>query len=91
MMLVQEWLQRHGPFDVVVDGANIARVVNQLRRISPSKKLPLVVLHKNRVTGGPAQHPNNIKLLEGWKNAGALYATPVGSNDDCIDIRSIKV
>ncbi|KAL8532926.1 hypothetical protein ACS0TY_009261 [Phlomoides rotata] len=91
----QEWLQRHGPFDAVVDGANvglayqrnfsfsqIARVVNQLRRISPSKKLPLVVLHKNRVTGGPAQHPNNRKLLEGWKNAGALYATPVGSNDD---------
>lgn len=56
--------------------------MNQLRRISPSKKLPLVVLHKNRVTGGPAQHPNNRKLLEGWRNAGALYATPVGSNDD---------
>lgn len=56
--------------------------MNQLRRISPSKKLPLVVLHKNRVTGGPAQHPNNRKLLEVWRNAGALYATPVGSNDD---------
>lgn len=23
MMLVQEWLQRHGPFDAVVDGANV--------------------------------------------------------------------
>ncbi|KAK6144829.1 hypothetical protein DH2020_021649 [Rehmannia glutinosa] len=34
----------------------IKRVVNQLRQISPSKKMPLVVLHQNRVAGGPAQH-----------------------------------
>ncbi|GFP90059.1 proteinaceous RNase p 1 chloroplastic/mitochondrial [Phtheirospermum japonicum] len=91
----QEWLQCHGPFDAVVDGANVGlayrrtfsfsqikRVVNQLRQISPSKKLPLVVLHQNRVSGGPALDPNNKKLLESWKNAGSLYATPVGSNDD---------
>jgi proteinaceous RNase P len=49
--------------------------------MSPSKRLPLIILHKN-VTGGPAQHPNNKKLLEHWKNSGALYATPPGSNDD---------
>ncbi|KAL7148457.1 hypothetical protein ABFS83_06G179700 [Erythranthe nasuta] len=91
----QEWLQRHGPFDAVVDGANVGLanqhtfsfsqikgVVNRLRELSPSKKLPLVVLHQNRVNGGPAQYPNNKKLLESWKKAGALYATPVGSNDD---------
>lgn len=60
----------------------IKRVVNQLREISPSKKLPLVVLHQKRVTSGPAQSPNNKKLLESLKRAGALYATPVGSNDD---------
>ncbi|KAL1532846.1 Proteinaceous RNase P 1, chloroplastic/mitochondrial [Salvia divinorum] len=91
----QEWLQRHGPFDAVVDGANlglanqrifnfgqIKRVVHQLRQMSPSKKLPLVVLHQARVRGGPAQQPNNKKLLESWKKAGALYATPQGSNDD---------
>lgn len=50
--------------------------------MSPSKRLPLIILHKNRVTGGPAQHPNNKKLLESWKKSGALYATPPGSNDD---------
>ncbi|CAA0838507.1 Proteinaceous RNase P 1-chloroplastic/mitochondrial [Striga hermonthica] len=84
----QEWLRQRGPFDAVIDGANlgfanqhkfsfpeIARVVNQMRQISPSKKLPLVVLHQSR-------HPNNKKLLESWKKAGALYATPQGSNDD---------
>ncbi|XP_075494992.1 proteinaceous RNase P 1, chloroplastic/mitochondrial-like isoform X1 [Primulina tabacum] len=91
----QEWLQRHGPFDAVVDGANLGlanqqvlnffqinRVVKEIRQISPSKKLPLVILHQSRMTGGPAQHPNNKKLLESWKRAGALYATPLGSNDD---------
>ncbi|KAL8544689.1 hypothetical protein ACS0TY_005062 [Phlomoides rotata] len=93
----QEWLQRNGPFDVVLDGANlglanqkynfsfaqIKRVVNQLREISPSKKL-LIVLHRSRVTGGPAQHPNNKRLIESWQRAGALYSTPQGSDDDCI-------
>ena len=44
--------------------------------MSPLKRLPLIILHKNGVTGGPAQHPNNKKLLEHWKNSGALYATP---------------
>ncbi|XP_042037537.1 proteinaceous RNase P 1, chloroplastic/mitochondrial-like [Salvia splendens] len=91
----QEWLQRHGPFDAVVDGANLGlanqrvfnfgqvrRVVNQLCRISPTRKLPLVVLHQARVRSGPAQEINNKRLLESWKNAGALYATPQGSNDD---------
>ncbi|GAA0144120.1 hypothetical protein LIER_04647 [Lithospermum erythrorhizon] len=91
----KEWLQKHGPFDAIVDGANIGlanqhhfnfsqlkSIVNQLRQISPSKRLPLVILHKSRVTGGPAQHPNNKKLLDSWKNAGALYSTPQGSNDD---------
>ncbi|KAM3308445.1 proteinaceous RNase P 1, chloroplastic/mitochondrial [Capsicum chacoense] len=91
----QDWLQRHGPFDAVVDGANVGLisqrnfnfsqlrcVVNKLQQMSESKKLPLVILHKNRTTGGPAQHPNNKKLLESWKKAGALYATPHGSNDD---------
>lgn len=91
----QEWLQRHGPFDAVIDGANVGlvnqhhfnffqlkSVLNQLREMSPSKRLPLVILHKNRVTGGPAQNPKNKQLLETWKRAGALYATPGGSNDD---------
>uniref|UniRef100_A0A2N9G762 ribonuclease P n=1 Tax=Fagus sylvatica TaxID=28930 RepID=A0A2N9G762_FAGSY len=93
----QEWLQKYGPFDAVVDGANVSlvsmhtfsfyqlnSVVKQLRQMSPSKRLPLIILHKN-VTGGPAQHPNNKKLLEHWKNSGALYATPPGSNDDCLE------
>ncbi|KAL2896490.1 Proteinaceous RNase P 1 chloroplastic/mitochondrial [Bienertia sinuspersici] len=91
----QEWLKTHGPFDAVVDGANVGlinthnfsfrqliNVVNQLQNISPSKKLPLIILHRSRVYGGPAKNPNTKRLLESWMKAGALYATPQGSNDD---------
>ncbi|KAG9444004.1 hypothetical protein H6P81_015344 [Aristolochia fimbriata] len=91
----QEWLARHGPFEAVVDGANVSlhdqknfsfrqlnSIVNGIRQRSQTKKLPLVILHSRRVKGGPADHPNNKKLLEKWRMAGALYATPPGSNDD---------
>lgn len=94
-VLFQAWLRRHGPFDAVVDGANVSLVhqvtfsfqqlkcvVNQLREMSPSKKLPLVILHRNRVKRGPATDPSNKKFLESMKKAGALYLTPHGSNDD---------
>ncbi|XVF00065.1 hypothetical protein REPUB_Repub03eG0253700 [Reevesia pubescens] len=91
----QEWLQQHGPFDAVVDGANVGlikadtfnvyqlnNVVNQLQQMSPSKRSPLVILHQSRVTGDLARNRNSRNLLESWKRAGALYATPRGSNDD---------
>ncbi|KAK4285061.1 hypothetical protein QN277_001806 [Acacia crassicarpa] len=91
----QKWLQQHGPFDAVVDGANVSltntqhfsflqlnSVVQQLQQLSPSKRLPLVILNISRVNGGPAQKQNNKRLLEYWKKNGALYATPHGSNDD---------
>ncbi|XP_026455375.1 proteinaceous RNase P 1, chloroplastic/mitochondrial-like [Papaver somniferum] len=91
----QEWLHRSGPFDAVIDGANIGllkardlnfaqlnRVANRIRELSPSKKLPLIILHSRRVYGGPAEKPINKKLIESWQKSGALYATPVGSNDD---------
>lgn len=50
--------------------------------MSPSKRMPLVILHKGRVSGGPAQIPKNKKLLDIWRDGGALYTTPPGSNDD---------
>ncbi|KAJ4951510.1 hypothetical protein NE237_028342 [Protea cynaroides] len=91
----QEWLRQYGPFDAVIDGANVGlinqhnfsffqlnSIVNKIREMSPSKRLPLIVLHQSRVYGGPAENPKNKKLIQSWKNSGALYATPVGSNDD---------
>lgn len=69
-------------FPMLSSLVQLKHVVNQLHQMSKSNRLPLVVLHRSRVFGGPAQYPNNKKLIESWRNAGALYATPPGSNDD---------
>lgn len=91
----QKWLDYYGPFEAVVDAANIGlfsqrkfkpskvnAVVNGIRHILPSKKWPLIVLHNRRVTDDNMDKPMNKSILEKWKNADALYATPTGSNDD---------
>ncbi|KAI7738696.1 hypothetical protein M8C21_030798 [Ambrosia artemisiifolia] len=92
---MQEWLQKYGPFDAVVDGANVGHIkqnqfvfnqlksaVNLARKLSPSNKLPLVILHSGRVKGQHIGSPKNKTTLQYWKESGALYVTPQGSNDD---------
>ncbi|KAA8534961.1 hypothetical protein F0562_029964 [Nyssa sinensis] len=91
----QKWLDYYGPFEAVVDAANVGlfsqrkfkpskvnAVVNGIRQMLPSKKWPLVVLHNRRITGEKMDEPVNKALIEKWKNGDALYATPTGSNDD---------
>ncbi|PIA42664.1 hypothetical protein AQUCO_02000246v1 [Aquilegia coerulea] len=91
----QKWLDYYGPFEAVVDAANVGlysqrhfstskvnAIVNGIRQKLPSKKWPLIVLHNKRITGGRMDEPANKTLVEKWKNADALYATPTGSNDD---------
>eukprot|EP00268_Persea_americana_P049840 TRINITY_DN5371_c0_g1_i5.p1 TRINITY_DN5371_c0_g1~~TRINITY_DN5371_c0_g1_i5.p1 ORF type:complete len:927 (-),score=221.42 TRINITY_DN5371_c0_g1_i5:841-3621(-) len=91
----QKWLDYYGPFEAVVDAANVGlfsrrrfllskvnAVVNGIRQQLPSKKWPLIILHNKRINGGKMNEPPNKMLIEKWKNADALYATPTGSNDD---------
>ncbi|KAG6723642.1 hypothetical protein I3842_03G218200 [Carya illinoinensis] len=91
----QQWLDYYGPFEAVVDAANVglfdqkkfvpskvSAVVNGIRQKLPSKKWPLIVLHNKRITGRKMDEPVNRALIEKWKTADALYATPTGSNDD---------
>ncbi|KAL6221170.1 hypothetical protein ACLB2K_008922 [Fragaria x ananassa] len=91
----QKWLDYYGPFEAVVDGANVGllsqkifipskvnAVVNGIRQKLPSKRWPLIVLHNRRITGGQMDERVNKALIEKWQNADALYATPTGSNDD---------
>lgn len=91
----QRWLDYYGPFEAVIDGANVGlysqrkfrpskvnAVVNGIRQMLPSKKWPLIVLHNKRITGDKMDEPFNRSLIEKWKNADAIYATPTGSNDD---------
>lgn len=93
----QEWLDNHGPYEAIIDGANVClyqqklrhfsfsqlnAVVNSIRERSREKKWPLIILHNKRTRGGHANEPGNKQLIEKWKRAGALYTTPTGSNDD---------
>ncbi|ERM98613.1 proteinaceous RNase P 1, chloroplastic/mitochondrial isoform X1 [Amborella trichopoda] len=91
----QKWLDYYGPFEAVVDAANVGlmnqkrflvskvnAVVNGIRQKLPSKKWPLIIVHHRRIQGGKADEPADRKVIEKWKNADALYATPTGSNDD---------
>ncbi|GMI89477.1 hypothetical protein HRI_002617000 [Hibiscus trionum] len=91
----QKWLDYYGPFEAVVDAANVGlysqkrfmpskvnAVVNAIRQKLPSRRWPLIVLHNRRITGRKMDEPVNKTIIEKWKNADALYATPTGSNDD---------
>ncbi|KAJ6797202.1 proteinaceous RNase P 1, chloroplastic/mitochondrial-like isoform X1 [Iris pallida] len=91
----QRWLDYYGPFEAVVDAANVGlfcqrqfsltkvnAVVNAIRQKIPSRKWPLIILHNRRLTGRKMVEPLNEKVIEKWKNADAIYATPTGSNDD---------
>ncbi|XP_065851404.1 proteinaceous RNase P 1, chloroplastic/mitochondrial-like isoform X2 [Euphorbia lathyris] len=89
----QKWLEYFGPFEAVIDGANVGLIMqnrfipskintiaNGIRQKLPSKRWPLIVLHNKRVAG--MKDSVNKALVEKWKNADSLYATPTGSNDD---------
>ncbi|KAG6514480.1 hypothetical protein ZIOFF_024840 [Zingiber officinale] len=91
----QKWLDYYGPFEAVVDAANVAlycqnrfsvnkvsAVVNAIQQKLPMKRCPLIIVHNKRLIGNKMKDPMNVKYLEKWKNADALYETPTGSNDD---------
>ncbi|XP_020220559.1 proteinaceous RNase P 1, chloroplastic/mitochondrial [Cajanus cajan] len=91
----QKWLDYYGPFEAVVDAANVGlfgqgrfmphkikAVANEIHQRLPSKKFPLIILHNKRIKGDKMDEPINRALIDKWNNANALYATPSGSNDD---------
>lgn len=53
-----------------------------MRQKLPMKRCPLIIVHNKRLIGNKMKDPMNMKYLEKWKNADALYETPTGSNDD---------
>ncbi|KHN35211.1 Pentatricopeptide repeat-containing protein, mitochondrial, partial [Glycine soja] len=62
----------------------ISVVANEICQRLPSKKFPLIILHNKRIKGDKMDEPINRALIDKWNNADALYATPTGSNDDCL-------
>ncbi|XP_050281006.1 proteinaceous RNase P 2-like [Quercus robur] len=93
----QDWLETHGDFEFIVDGANIGLYqqnfadggfsVSQLDAVVKElynwsgNKWPLVVLHNKRLRT-LLENPSQRKLVEEWMDNGILYTTPTGSNDD---------
>lgn len=57
-------------------------VADAIRLRFTSRKWPLIVLHNKHLTGEHMKKPGNHKLVEKWKQANSIYATPTGSNDD---------
>uniref|UniRef100_A0A804PG98 ribonuclease P n=1 Tax=Zea mays TaxID=4577 RepID=A0A804PG98_MAIZE len=92
----QKWLEKHGPFEAVVDAANVGlfshkhlslskvnSVADAIRLRFTSKKWPLIVLHNKHLIGERMKKLNDHKLVQKWKQENSIYATPTGSNDDC--------
>ncbi|MCO5546941.1 hypothetical protein L7F22_000380 [Adiantum nelumboides] len=93
----QQWLGKKGPFEAVIDGANIgmynsalrgfnynqvATVANAIKARSLIEKLPLVVLHCRRTSDRGTRSPRSQNIIDSWVNRNVLYSTPHGSNDD---------
>ncbi|CAM0147845.1 unnamed protein product [Urochloa decumbens] len=92
-----QWLEENKDYEAIVDGANIAlyqqnfaeggfsltqldAVVMELRGRYHGK-WPLVILHNKRIAK-LMENSSNRHLIETWRENGALYTTPSGSNDD---------
>ena len=105
-----QWVHRTGPYEWILDGANIAmfghsnskffsfeqldaayRKASALQTehaptssnegaVRTKRHVPLIILHENRLRGGEAKR--HARLIQSWRDAGSLYATPAGSNDD---------
>eukprot|EP00899_Mesostigma_viride_P022293 jgi/Mesvir1/3248/Mv16389-RA.3 len=92
----KDWLVANGPFDVIVDGANVAMYgqnfeegffsFTQLHEVVQSLRRrghrPLVVLHNRRTTGPLAEREDNAEILARLRRETCLYCTPDKSNDD---------
>ena len=92
------WLTANGPFDAIIDGANVAlfgqnwerggfdfgQVESVLDALASARPgcRPLVILHRSRTGAPPAKEPVGRALLARLRADNALYAAPHGSNDD---------
>ena len=92
------WLKRHGPFEAIVDGANVALYGQNYDegyfRFAHIKQLvdtlrrknpaarPLVFLHVGRTRSPQARAPEGQAVLRELQDGGMLFTTPPGSNDD---------
>eukprot|EP00210_Caulerpa_lentillifera_P000006 g6.t1 len=93
-----DWHERHGPFNIIIDGANVAfhkqnyhaghfsfsQIESIINNIEQRypDEKPLVILHENRTKGKYAQTSLGKNLLTRLTQNKQLFKTPIGSNDD---------
>ena len=96
--LFQDWLSQHGPYNVIVDGANVALYGQNFAeggfsfaQLAQCLDLvqrdlpgakPLVFLHQSRLKHPLAKQPGAALLVQRLQAEHQLYSTPFGSNDD---------
>nr|BAE98777.1 hypothetical protein [Arabidopsis thaliana] len=94
----QEWLEKHGDYEAILDGANIGLYqqnfadggfsLPQLEAVvkelynKSGSKKQPLILLHKKRVNALLENPNHRNLVEEWINNNVLYATPPGSNDD---------
>ncbi|KAJ9533160.1 hypothetical protein QJQ45_018250 [Haematococcus lacustris] len=92
-----EWYHRNGPYEILLDGANIAffgggnqpvfrwgqvmRLWDVVAQRHPGKRM-LLMLHRKHMNGPDARAPAVEAFLDRLQQQKAFYYTPHGSNDD---------
>ncbi|KAF8051448.1 hypothetical protein N665_1724s0002 [Sinapis alba] len=94
----QEWLEKHGDYEAILDGANIGLYqqnfvdggfsLPQLEAIvkelysKSGNKKWPLILLHKKRVNALLENPNHRSLVEEWISNNVLYTTPPGSNDD---------
>ncbi|CAN8271346.1 unnamed protein product [Cochlearia groenlandica] len=94
----QEWLEKHGDYEAIIDGANIGLYQQNFEDGSFSLSQLEAVVNELYLKSGNKKWPlillhkkrvktllensKNRDLVEEWIHKGVLYATPPGYNDD---------
>ncbi|EFJ51613.1 hypothetical protein VOLCADRAFT_120484 [Volvox carteri f. nagariensis] len=93
-----QWYERNGPYDIMVDAANVAffgqnregggfnwRQVQHMYEMLRQRfpnKKILVMVHRKRVSDAESRAPGVQEFIERLRRARSFYHTPPGANDD---------
>ncbi|KAG6591020.1 putative membrane protein, predicted efflux pump [Phytophthora cinnamomi] len=91
----KQWLEQHGPFDVVIDAANVGycnqnfegggfnyrQIELMVRHYEAQGKKVLVVLHERRTWDEQVPAEHRAQIVQ-WRASGKMFNCQPGNNDD---------
>ncbi|KAF0698207.1 Aste57867_11192 [Aphanomyces stellatus] len=91
----KQWLEAHGPFDVLIDAANVGyfaqnfegggfnykQIETVLKAYEAKGKKTLIVLHKRRTKDHQVPEHHRAMVAQ-WKERGVMFNCLPGNNDD---------